>query len=364
MSRVNVVTLVWARPQFTKSAVVSRAIRAHEGITEVIVHTGQHYDANMSDVFFQQMHIPRPDYYFVVGSGSHRQMAGRQLEKIESVGLEEEPDWILVYGDTNSTIAGALAAAKLHIPVAHVEAVLRSFNRRMPEKINRVLKDHSPDHLLVPTEMGARNLAAEGFGGNQVRLLGDMMYAAMLYKAMASELDWFDSLGIERGSLFLCTIYRVENADDLSRWCGILKGLADSELPVILSLHPRTRGVIDQAGIVITDSIRISPPVGYLEMVWLEMHCRVNATDSGGVQKEAYFHGKPRVTMRDKTECVELVETGVNKLIGASPESISHHVRNSSAIDCDLQLYGAANAACKIVEALVEHSTLANGART
>ena len=364
MSKINIVTIVGARPQFIKAATVSRAIRAHGGVTEVIVHTGQHYDANMSDVFFEQMHIPRPDHHLEVGGGPHGQMTGRQLEKIESVLLEEKPDWVLVYGDTNSTIAGALAAAKLHIPVAHVEAGLRSFNRRMPEEINRVLTDHASDLLLVPTQTGLRNLAAEGITGDKVRLVGDVMYdAAMFYKGMANEPDWFASLDIERGSYVLCTIHRAENTGDLARLRGILQGLADTGLPVILPLHPRTRGTIDGADIVVADTVRVVPPVGYLEMVWLEMHCRVVATDSGGVQKEAYFHGKPCVTMRDETEWVELIDAGVNKLVGASVESISHHIRNSSAVDCNLQLYGAADAAGKIVDAIVEHFTLANGAR-
>ncbi|GHD67381.1 UDP-2,3-diacetamido-2,3-dideoxy-D-glucuronate 2-epimerase [Luteimonas padinae] len=363
MSKINIVTIVGARPQFIKAAAVSRAIRAHGGITEVIVHTGQHYDANMSDVFFEQMHIPCPDHHLEVGGGPHGQMTGRQLEKIESVLLEEKPDWVLVYGDTNSTLAGALAAAKLHIPVAHVEAGLRSFNRRMPEEINRVLTDHASDLLLVPTDTGLSNLAAEGITGNKVRLVGDVMYdAAMFYKGMASEPEWFGSLGIERGAYVLCTIHRAENTDDLARLRGILQGLAEAGLPVILPLHPRTWGTIDRAGIVIADSIRVVPPVGYLEMVWLETHCRVIATDSGGVQKEAYFHGKPCVTMRDETEWVELVDAGVNVLVGANAKSISQHIRASDAVDCSLQLYGAADAAGKIVNAIIDQPTPANGA--
>lgn len=359
---IKVVTVVGARPQFIKAATVSRAIHLHAGVTEVIVHTGQHYDPNMSDVFFEQLHIPRPDYHLEVGGGSHGEMTGRQLEKIEAVLQNEKPDWLLVYGDTNSTLAGALAAAKLHIPVAHVEAGLRSFNRRMPEEINRVLTDHASDLLLVPTNTGLQNLAAEGIIGNKVRLVGDVMYdAAMFYKGMASEPYWFGSLGIERGSYVLCTIHRAENTDELARLRGILQGLADAGLPVILPLHPRTRGTIDRAGIVVADSIRVVPPVGYLEMVWLEMKCRVIATDSGGVQKEAYFHGKPCVTLRDETEWVELTDVGANKLVGASPELISYHICNISAVKYDLQLYGAADAAGKIVEAIVEHSTVANG---
>ena len=354
----KVVTIVGARPQFIKAAAVSRAIRAHGGVTEVIVHTGQHYDANMSDVFFEQMHIPRPDHHLEVGGGPHGQMTGRQLEKIEYALLEEKPDWVLVYGDTNSTIAGALAAVKLHIPVAHVEAGLRSFNRRMPEEINRVLTDHASDLLLVPTETGLRNLAVEGITGNKVRLVGDVMYdAAMFYKGMASEPGWFGSLGIERGSFVLCTIHRAENTDDLTRLQGILQGLADAGLPVILPLHPRTRGTIDRAGIVVAGNIRVVQPVGYLEMVWLEMHCRVIATDSGGVQKEAYFHGKPCVTMRDETEWVELVHCGVNRLVGAAPTQIAEALLSSNGLQADTRLYGDGNASEKVVSAILQWSS-------
>ena len=356
MSNIKIVTIVGARPQFIKAAAVSRAIRAHGGVTEVIVHTGQHYDANMSDVFFEQMHIPRPDHHLEVGGGPHGQMTGRQLEKIESVLLKEKPDWVLVYGDTNSTIAGALAAAKLHIPVAHVEAGLRSFNRRMPEEINRVLTDHASDLLLVPTETGLRNLAAEGITGNKVRLVGDVMYdAAMFYKGMAIEPDWFGSLGIERGSFVLCTIHRAENTDDLVRLRGILKGLADSGLPVILPLHPRTREKIDRSGIDVADNVRVVLPVGYLEMVWLEMHCRIVATDSGGVQKEAYFHRKPCITMRDETEWVELVEIGANAIVGADSLALARAIANPVQVDNVIAgLYGNGDASDKIARLLAE----------
>ncbi len=354
VEKLKIVTVVGARPQFIKAATVSRAFAEH-GLKEVLVHTGQHYDANMSDVFFEQMHIPRPNHHLEVGGGPHGQMTGRQLEKIEAVLLQEKPDWVLVYGDTNSTIAGALAAAKLHIPVAHVEAGLRSFNRRMPEEINRVLADHASDLLLVPTETGLRNLADEGITGDKVRLVGDVMYdAAMFYKGMATEPDWFGSLAVERGSYVLCTIHRAENTDDLARLRGILQGLADSGLPVILPLHPRTRGTIDRAGIVVADNIRVVPPVGYLEMVWLEMHCRVIATDSGGVQKEAYFHGKPCVTMRDETEWVELVEGNWNTLVGADARRISlalQRTRSTSTLQI-ADLYGHGDAADRIAKAL------------
>lgn len=361
---MKVVTIVGARPQFIKAAAVSRSFKANDGLTEVLVHTGQHYDANMSDVFFDELQIPRPHHHLGIGGGPHGQMTGRQLEKIEEVLLRERPDWVLVYGDTNSTLAGALAAAKLHIPVAHVEAGLRSFNRRMPEEINRLLTDHASDLLFAPTETAVRNLAGEGIAGSKVRLVGDVMYdAALFYRELAREPDWFEGLDLEPGEFVLCTIHRAENTDDDNRLRGIFEGLGSSGLPVVLPVHPRTKARIAQAGIVPATNIHVVQPVGYLEMTWLEMNCRIVATDSGGVQKEAHFHGKPCVTMRDETEWVELLDAGVNKLVGASAESISHYIRDSIAVDCNLKLYGSGNAASKIVDAIVEHSTLASCAR-
>lgn len=351
----RIVTIVGARPQFIKAAAVSRAMRAREGITEVIVHTGQHYDANMSDVFFEQMRIPAPDHHLGVGGGGHGQMTGRQLEKIEQVLLAETPDWVLVYGDTNSTLAGALAAAKLHIPIAHVEAGLRSYNRRMPEEINRVLTDHAADLLLVPTETGVRNLAAEGVAGDKVRLVGDVMYdAAMFYKHLACKPDWFDGLGVGLDGFVLCTIHRAENTADLRRLHGILQGLEHAGLQVVLPLHPRTRATMEQAGIQPAANIRVVAPVGYLEMTWLEMHCLAIATDSGGVQKEAYFHGKACVTLRDETEWVELVEAGANRLVGADAGRIGEALRTIGPVDTSARLYGDADAAEKIVAALLD----------
>lgn len=319
----KVVTVIGARPQFIKAATVSRAF-ADQGVQEAIVHTGQHFDTNMSDVFFEELGIPWPAYHLGVGGGPHGAMTGRQLEKIEAVLLEEKPDWLLVYGDTNSTLAGALAAAKLHVPIAHVEAGLRSFNRRMPEEINRVLTDHVSTLLFAPTATAVQNLAKEGISGERVKLVGDVMYdATQFYKSLARKPDWFDRLGIGEGEFVLCTIHRAENTDDPARMRGILQGLGQSGLPVVLPLHPRTRGALESVGVEVPGNIRLAPPVGYLEMTWLEMQCRTVATDSGGVQKEAYFHGKPCVTLREETEWVELVESGWNQLVGSTPQLIS-----------------------------------------
>lgn len=346
----KIVTIVGARPQFIKAAAVSRAMLAHGGLAEVLVHTGQHYDANMSDIFFEELQIPRPHHHLGVGGGHHGQMTGRQLEKIEEVLLQERPDWVLVYGDTNSTLAGALAATKLHIPVAHVEAGLRSFNRRMPEEINRVLTDHASNVLFAPTETAVRNLAEEGIAGDKVKLVGDVMYdAALFYRELARKPGWFDGLDVEPDGFVLCTIHRAENTDDDARLRGIFEGLSACGQPVVLPLHPRTQARIAQAAIVPAPNVRIVPPVGYLEMTWLEMHCSIVATDSGGVQKEAYFHGKPCVTMRDETEWVELVEVGANRLVGASAKRLVNALCSFESFVDARRLYGDGEAALRIV---------------
>lgn len=332
---------------------VSVALAGCEHVSEVLVHTGQHYDANMSDVFFEQMGIRKPDYQLGIGGGSHGRMTGRQLEEIENVLLEERPDWMLVYGDTNSTLAGALAAVKLHVPVAHVEAGLRSFNRKMPEEINRVLTDHASDLLFVPTDTGVHNLAAEGIAAEKVHLVGDVMYdAALNYKKLACKPDWFDGVGAEDQRYVLCTVHRAENTDDLSRLRSIMDGLQASGLDVVLPLHPRTRAALEAADVRMPDNVHVAPPVDYLEMIWLEAHCRVIATDSGGVQKEAYFHDKPCVTLRDETEWLELVEHGCNVLVGADAGAIAHALQVAAFSASAPQLYGAGAASARIVQAL------------
>jgi len=350
----KIVTVVGARPQFIKAAAVSRAIATHDEIHELIVHTGQHFDANMSAIFFQQLEIQEPDYNLGIGGGSHGAMTGRQLEKIEEVLIAERPGWVLVYGDTNSTLAGALAAAKLHIPVVHVEAGLRSFNRRMPEEINRVLADHIATLLFAPTDNAKTNLIAEGIDAGSIHVVGDVMYdAALFYKERAARPEWFDGLGVPEEEYVLCTIHRAENTDDTVRLREIFQGLADSGRPVILPLHPRTRQKIEDTGLSATSNIHIVEPVGYLEMVWLEMHCCGVATDSGGVQKEAYFHGKPCATLRDETEWVELVEGGYNVLCGADSDAIRAALRDMSLIADRSDLYGDGAASKKIVDILL-----------
>ena len=340
---MKVLTIIGARPQFIKAAVVSRAFKEHRpDVQEIIVHTGQHYDANMSDVFFDELEIPKPDYNLGIGGGTHGQNTGRMIEKLEGLMMEVQPQWVLVYGDTDSTLAGALAAAKLHIPVAHVEAGLRSFNRRMPEEINRVLTDHIAEILFAPTETGRQNLLNEGIAEEKVKLVGDVMYdASLFYKEKARKPQLPAKLDIKGGDFVLCTIHRAENTDDSQRLKNIFQGLGDSGEVIILPLHPRTRAKIADYGIAIPENVWAIDPVGYLEMVWLEANCRLVATDSGGVQKEAYFFGKPCVTMRDETEWVELVEAGSNVLVGSNRLDLARELSQLKSSQSVVQgLYG------------------------
>lgn len=351
----RIITVLGARPQFIKAAAVSRAIAADGRLSERIIHTGQHYDPGMSDIFFKEMEIPEPAHHLGVGGGSHGAMTGEQLARIEAILLEEKPDWVLVYGDTNSTLAGALAAAKLHIPVAHVEAGLRSFNRRMPEEINRVLTDHLSEILFAPTQAAHAQLEREGIADEQIHITGDvMMDAALHYRSRARRPDWFDALDIESGEFLLCTIHRAENTDSPERLRDILQGLSTSARPIILPLHPRTRKMLERLQLRPSGPVHIVDPVGYLEMVWLEMHCHAVVTDSGGVQKEAYFHGKPCITLRDETEWTELVELGVNTLVGADPQHIAKQINQPPVAASAGDVYGDGRAAHTIARILAE----------
>lgn len=352
---LKILTVIGARPQFIKAATVSRVCAAKDDVSEILVHTGQHYDANMSDVFFDELAIPRPHHHLGIGQGTHGQMTGRQLEAIEAVLLEEKPDCVLVYGDTNSTLAGALAAVKLHIPVAHVEAGLRSFNRKMPEEINRIMTDHVADSLFAPTETAMGNLQREGFSDDKLHLVGDVMFdASLFYRDRARRpKDLPDA--IKNGQDFiLATVHRAENTDNSTKLSQILDGLSNTGMPVVLPLHPRTKGKLEAFGLSVPETIHIIPPVSYLEMVWLEGNCSVVATDSGGVQKEAYFFGKPCVTLRDETEWVELLETGWNALVGADAKLISETLRNATRPETETVLYGDGKSAEKIIDALLK----------
>ena len=352
----KILTVIGARPQFIKAATVSRAVARRNGLREVIVHTGQHFDASMSNIFFDELAIPKPDHYLGIGGGSHGAMTGRQLEAIERVLLDEKPDCVLVYGDTNSTLAGALAAVKLHIPVAHVEAGLRSFNKRMPEEINRILTDHAANCLFAPTDTAVQNLRAEGIAENKIHQTGDVMLdASLFYRDRARKPAWFDSLGVDAGNFVLATVHRAENTDDRSRLEGIFKGLAASGAPVILPLHPRTKAHLAEFSIELASHLHVIDPIGYLEMVWLEDNCMLICTDSGGVQKEAYFFGKPCLTMRDETEWVELVEHGWNQLVGTDSTRIANSISKACKAGEGCGLYGSGSASDEILTILAGH---------
>ncbi|MDQ0042701.1 non-hydrolyzing UDP-N-acetylglucosamine 2-epimerase [Variovorax boronicumulans] len=355
---MKILTVIGARPQFIKAAVVSRAFKElRPDLSEVLVHTGQHYDANMSDVFFDELEIPRPAHNLGIGGGTHGQNTGRMLEKLEELMLLEKPDWVLVYGDTDSTLAGALAASKLHIGVAHVEAGLRSFNRRMPEEINRILADHVSTLLFAPTELARKNLLNEGVRSEKIQIVGDVMCdAAGFYKQRARKPIWFDALGIGKNEFVLCTVHRAENTDDPLRMQGIFQGLETARVPVILPLHPRTRGKLKQMGLALPSNVHGVDPVGYLEMIWLEANCKLVATDSGGVQKEAYFNRKYCVTLREETEWVELVDAGLNEVVGSNPEKIAECLQSARLFSSGEKFYGDGKAAEKIVASLFEAS--------
>jgi len=353
---MKIFTVIGARPQFIKAAVVSRALKAHRpDVREVLVHTGQHFDENMSDVFFNELDIPHPNHNLGIGGGTHGQNTGRMIERLEALMIEEAPDQVMVYGDTDSTLAAALAAAKLHVPVVHVEAGLRSFNPSMPEEINRVLTDHLATQLFAPTESARLNLHDAGISPEKIHVVGDVMYdAALLYKGRSRKPIWFDALEMACAEFVLCTIHRAENADHRNRMKGILNGLENAARPVILPLHPRTRKNLQSMGLNIPKNVHVVTPVGYLEMIWLELNCYCVVTDSGGVQKEAYFHGKPCVTLRDETEWTELVFAGWNVLAppnksGALEAAIESAWDKTSELT---QLYGDGNAATKIALAI------------
>lgn len=354
---MKIVTIIGARPQFVKAAVVSRILAESEGVEEVIVHTGQHFDANMSDVFFEEMCIPKPHYNLNINGLGHGAMTGQMLEKIEEVLVKEKPDWVLVYGDTNSTIAGALAAKKLHIRVAHVEAGLRSFNMAMPEEVNRILTDRISDVLFCPTDLAVENLKREGFEHIDCRIVknGDVMQDAALFYAGRARRP--EQNIPER--FVLCTAHRAENTDDPQRLAGIFKALEiiSEEISVVLPLHPRTRSKLSGIGYNFASSkIRFIEPVGYLEMVWLLKQCELVMTDSGGLQKEAYFFGKYCVTMRDETEWVELVENGFNRLAGSDTDRIlecANELRQKECYGFENRLYGNGDAGKEIVKVLL-----------
>ena len=354
---MKVISVVGARPQFIKAAPVGKALRA-AGHTEVLVHTGQHYDDEMSAVFFRELEIPEPDYNLGVGSGPHGWQTGHMLIHLEEVLLTEKPDWVLVYGDTNSTLAGGLAACKLRIPLAHVEAGLRSFNREMPEEHNRVLTDHCSDLLFCPTQTAVDNLAREGINQG-VHLVGDVMYDAVLqFGALAQERSTIlDNLGLTPKRYLLATVHRPYNTDDPERLRSILEAFIEVGEPIIFPVHPRTRQRIEElAGTVNlepgTCNLRLIEPIGYLDMLVLEQCARMILTDSGGMQKEAYFFGVPCVTLRPETEWVETVEAGWNVVTGPDFERVIAAVQSFNPNGRRPTIFGDGTAAQRIVALL------------
>jgi len=360
---LKIVSIIGARPQFIKAAMVSREIAGYQNINEILVHTGQHFDDNMSDIFFRNMHIPMPDYNLGVNSLSHGAMTAQMLEKIEKVLIEQKPDKVLIYGDTNSTLAGAIAAVKLHIPIGHVEAGLRSFNRKMPEEINRVVADHVSDLLFAPTETAVDNLKHEGVAEEKIFQTGDVMYDAALYysEICETESDILKSLNIQKNNYVLLTLHRAENTDDADRLKAVFNGFkkAAGQISIILPLHPRTKIALQRIGLYsdIKDKLKIIDPVGYLDMIKLEKHAKIIATDSGGVQKEAFFFNVPCVTLRTETEWVELIETGWNSLVDtSSAERIANTILKIKAPENVVKqdVYGDGQASKKIVTELLK----------
>jgi len=342
----KLLTIVGARPQFVKAGPVSRAFKA-AGVTEVMAHTGQHFDANMSDIFFEELEIATPAYNLDIHGGTHGAMTGRMLAAIEQVCVDEKPGAVLIYGDTNSTLAGALAASKLHIPVLHVEAGLRSFNRAMPEEINRVVADHLSTLLFCPSGAAVSHLANEGITKG-VHRVGDVMYDATLFAQARAEahMGALETLGVAPGGYALCTLHRAETTDDSARLRQALAFLRDQAggLPIVWPIHPRTRGVVEREGIAL-DGIIITDPVGYFDMHALLAKAAMVFTDSGGLQKEAYFHRVPCVTLRDETEWVETIDAGWNRL-WTVPEFASPRR--------EIDDYGEGDAAAKIAALVAE----------
>lgn len=350
---MKIMTVIGARPQFIKAAAVSRKLREKD--EEILVHTGQHYDKNMSEVFFSELEIPQPDYNLSIGSGGHGYQTGNMLIKIEEILLKEKPDCMLIYGDTNSTIAGALAASKLLIPVAHIEAGLRSFNMSMPEEQNRILTDHISKYLFAPTQTAVDNLEKESVVG-EVFNVGDVMYDAVLHFGEMAEkkTDIVERLGLKKNGYILATIHRAENTNDINRMTSITQALTESGKNIVLPLHPRTRKYMADYGLTFGDNIKIIEPVGYLEMLMLEKNSEKIVTDSGGVQKEAFFLGKPCITLRDETEWVETVENGWNTIVGCNKEKILSAIKNFMPNTERINHFGDGNAAQQIVDILNE----------
>jgi UDP-GlcNAc3NAcA epimerase len=347
---MKIVTIIGARPQFIKAATISRVIKYHPEIQEVIVHTGQHYDSNMSEVFFKELEIPEPNINLEVGSGTHGKQTARMLEGIEEVLVNEKPDWVLVYGDTNSTLAGALAAAKLNIRIAHVEAGLRSFNHTMPEEINRIATDHVSSCLFAPTHNAMNLLANEGLTDKAI-FSGDVMYDSILhYKDIAAKrISLNNIINLESGKYYLATVHRQENTDNLENLRKIFKVFSMLDRPVVIPMHPRTRKFMSD---IVLSNVIVIDPVGYLEMITLLNNCHKVLTDSGGLQKEAFFMKKPCITLREETEWIETLEDNWNFVVGTNEQKVLEKISVNNFGE-QKDFFGDGNAAKKIVISLL-----------
>ncbi len=353
---MKIITILGARPQFIKASTVSSAFGS-AGINETIIHTGQHFDTTMSDIFFKELDLPEPQYHLNIHSLSHGAMTGRMMERLEEVLLQEQPDLVCVYGDTNSTLAGALVAAKLHIPLAHVEAGLRSFNREMPEEVNRVVTDHLSQLLFAPTSLAIKCLQNKGISQG-VHLVGDVMMDTILrYQAKAKQTsDILARYQLNHEEFYLATIHRPSNTDDICHLSSILDSFTRLDFPVVFPVHPRTFARINKNQLshyLAAESIRAIPPVSYLDMLTLESACRAVVTDSGGIQKEAYILGRPCFTLRNETEWKETVELGWNQLV--QPETLSKSIANFNQPSAWPMLYGKGDAATKIADMLLSY---------
>ena len=349
---MKIVTIVGARPQFIKSFVVSKELKKkHE---EILVHTGQHYDYEMNKIFFDELGISKPDYNLGVGSAFQGKQTGEMLKKIEKVLLKEKPDIVLVYGDTNSTLSGALAAVKLHIPVGHVEAGLRSFDKDMPEEVNRVLTDHSSDYLFAPTKTGVLNLKNEGIKEG-VHLTGDVMYDALLYNLkIAEKSNILERIGVKTKEYLLATIHRQSNTDILENLKTILEAFSSSDETIVFPVHPRTLKFINDNNLEekTSKNVIVTKPVGYLDFIFLQKNAKKVLTDSGGIQKEAYILKVPCITIRDNTEWIETVEDGWNVLVGSNKETILNSIINFKPKGKQRMVFGDGQASKKIVNIL------------
>jgi len=358
---MRIISIVGARPQFVKVAVICRAIAQWNGpaMEHRIIHTGQHYDSAMSDVFFEELEIPRPDFNLGVGSGPHGEQTGEMIKRIEPILHSEAPDWVLLYGDTNSTLAGAVVSSKMGLPTAHIEAGLRSFDRRMPEELNRVATDHLSDLLLCPTETAIENLRREGLEARSAQT-GDVMYdAALFYHRRAEQREATGAISLPPiartdAPFALATVHRAENTDAPEKLAAILEALdalARDVCPVLLPLHPRTLKAIEAAHLS-AGRIEILPPASFFQMLLLEARASLIMTDSGGVQKEAYFANRPCVTLRNETEWVETLENRCNVLAGSDPARIKAAAAGAATAGPWRQLYGDGDAGTRILEVL------------